>query len=72
MITGRDDPGLSERVLASGAAAYLRKPLDEQALLAAITSAVPERGAGEERASENLETAGAVLANEPLVNGEIK
>jgi FixJ family two-component response regulator len=72
MITGRDDPGLSERVLASGAAAYLRKPLDQEALLAAITSAVPERCAGEERESENLETLGAVLANEPSINGEIK
>ena len=44
IITGKDEPGLDERVLASGAAAFLRKPLDEEALLAAITAAVPESG----------------------------
>lgn len=40
MITGRDDPGMSERVLAAGAKAYLTKPLDEQTLLAAIANAI--------------------------------
>ena len=42
IITGKDEPGISQRVLASGAAAYLRKPLDESELLAAINQAVPE------------------------------
>jgi FixJ family two-component response regulator len=42
IITGKDEPGTSERALASGAAAYLRKPLDEAELLAAIKHAVPE------------------------------
>lgn len=42
IITGKDEPGTSERALASGAAAYLRKPLDEAELLAAINHAVPE------------------------------
>ncbi len=42
VITGKDEPGLSERVLAYGAAAYLKKPIDEEALLAAITSAISE------------------------------
>ena len=45
VITGKDEPGVAERVLASGAAAYLKKPLDELALLSAITSAVPKRSA---------------------------
>jgi two-component system response regulator FixJ len=53
LITGRDDPGLSERALAAGAAAYLKKPLDEEALLAAITSAVAESDGGEGRAKVN-------------------
>ena len=44
IITGKDEPGLGERALASGAAAFLRKPLDQEALLAAITEAVPECG----------------------------
>jgi FixJ family two-component response regulator len=43
IITGKDEPGRSEQALASGAAAYLTKPLDEGQLLAAIKSAVPER-----------------------------
>ncbi len=40
VITGKDEPNLGETVLASGAAAYLTKPLDGQALLAAVTGAV--------------------------------
>ena len=42
IITGKDEPGTSERALASGAAAYLRKPLDEAELLAAINHVVPD------------------------------
>jgi FixJ family two-component response regulator len=41
VITGKDEPGIGERVMASGAAAFLNKPLDEGTLLAAIGSAVP-------------------------------
>ena len=40
IITGKDENGTRERVLASGAMAYLTKPLDEHALLDAISSAV--------------------------------
>jgi FixJ family two-component response regulator len=40
VITGRDSPGSRERALAGGAAAYLRKPVDDQALLEAINHAV--------------------------------
>jgi FixJ family two-component response regulator len=40
VITGKDDPGTQQRVMESGAAAYLRKPLDEKALLDAIRTAV--------------------------------
>ena len=44
IITGKDEPGLDERVLASGAAGFLRKPLHDEALLAAINAAVPKSG----------------------------
>ena len=40
VITGHDSDETRERALAGGAAAYLRKPVDDQALLDAITSAV--------------------------------
>jgi AmiR/NasT family two-component response regulator len=42
VITGKDEPGAGQRVLAAGAAAYLTKPLDAQVLLGAIKLAVPE------------------------------
>jgi FixJ family two-component response regulator len=38
-ITGRDAPKDRERVLQCGVAAFLQKPLDGEALLAAITAA---------------------------------
>jgi DNA-binding response OmpR family regulator len=44
VITGKDEPETREKALASGATAYLVKPVDGQALLAAIVSTV--RGAG--------------------------
>ena len=40
VITGHDIPEAGERVLAAGAAAYLRKPVDGQTLLDAIASAI--------------------------------
>lgn len=39
VITGKDEPGMRNRVLAAGAKAYLTKPLDEQTLLTTIQSA---------------------------------
>jgi len=36
IITGHDDPQIRARCLSAGAAAYLRKPLDDEALLSAI------------------------------------
>ena len=40
VITGHDGPGMQARCLAAGAAAYLSKPLEEKALLAAIEAAI--------------------------------
>jgi FixJ family two-component response regulator len=39
VITAYDEPGMAERVLALGASAYLKKPAEKQALLAAIEAA---------------------------------
>ena len=39
-ITGHDEPGMQARCLAAGASAYLRKPLEAGALLAAIEAAI--------------------------------
>ena len=43
VITGHDEPGLSDQALAAGAGAYLAKPLDDQALLFAISSVAQKR-----------------------------
>jgi FixJ family two-component response regulator len=40
VITGHDEPGMQARCLAAGATAYLRKPLEAGALLAAIEAAI--------------------------------
>ena len=40
VITAHDEPGTAERVRALGAAAYLKKPVDRDTLLAAIEGAV--------------------------------
>lgn len=42
VITGHDQPENRDRVLAAGAAAYLLKPVDEEALFAAIASALSD------------------------------
>jgi FixJ family two-component response regulator len=39
VITAHDEPGTAERVRALGACAYLKKPVDRDALLAAIAAA---------------------------------
>ena len=44
VITGYDADATRERALAGGAAAYLRKPVDGQALLDAIAAAVSSNG----------------------------
>lgn len=41
LLTGKDEPGLESRAIRAGAAAYLRKPVDEELLLATISAAVP-------------------------------
>jgi FixJ family two-component response regulator len=40
VITGHDTPESRQRVLDAGASAYLRKPVDDQALLDAVTAAI--------------------------------
>ena len=40
VITADDDPGMRERALAAGAAAYLAKPFSEQLLLDAVAEAI--------------------------------
>ncbi len=40
IVTGRDEPGMQARCLAAGASAYLRKPIDGKALVAAISRAI--------------------------------
>ena len=40
IITAHDEPATREQCLAAGAAAYLRKPLDERLLLNAISAAL--------------------------------
>jgi FixJ family two-component response regulator len=42
IITGKDEPETSERVLASGAVGYLTKPLDARKLFDMISEAVTE------------------------------
>jgi DNA-binding response OmpR family regulator len=39
-ITARDDPGDEARAMQGGAIAFLRKPFDDEALLAAIRTVV--------------------------------
>lgn len=41
VITAHDEPGTSERVRALGGSAYLKKPVDRDALLSAIEAARP-------------------------------
>ena len=40
VITGHDQPGLRARCIAAGIATYLRKPLEDETLLAAINAAI--------------------------------
>jgi CheY-like chemotaxis protein len=70
VITGKDEPGVAERVLASGAAAYLKKPLDELALLSAISSAVPKHFP-EQLPNEKIPARGRTgLCDKPSVDGD--
>jgi FixJ family two-component response regulator len=40
VITGHDSPESQQRAMTAGASAYLRKPVDDQALLQAISTAI--------------------------------
>jgi FixJ family two-component response regulator len=46
VITGHDTEEYRERALKGGAAAYLRKPVDDELLLAAIQAAAAGNGSG--------------------------
>ncbi len=41
VLTAHDEPGTADRVRSLGASAYLKKPVDREALLAAIAAANP-------------------------------
>jgi FixJ family two-component response regulator len=69
IITGKDEPGVGERVMASGAVAYLRKPLDEAALLSAIESAVSSAQNHGNTDSANTNASYAVLTDDHSKNG---
>ncbi len=43
VITAHDEPGTAERVRSLGAAAYLKKPVDQDTLVAAIGAAISPR-----------------------------
>ena len=45
IVTAHDTPEARERCLAAGAAAYLRKPLDDRLLLNAISAAISKAAA---------------------------
>ena len=51
VITGHDTPEAQARALASGASAYLLKPVDDEVLLAAIATATARPVSGDERFS---------------------
>src|SRR5262245_1193430 len=53
IVTGKDEPETRERVLASGGAGYLTKPLDQRKLFDMISAAVPGT---HEDIRENAET----------------
>lgn len=40
VITAHDEPGMEQRVFSSGAAGYLKKPVERESLLAAIEQAI--------------------------------
>ena len=44
MVTGNEEAGIQERVLAEGASAFFSKPLNDRTLLSAIASAVEKAG----------------------------
>jgi FixJ family two-component response regulator len=43
VVTGRDEPGLAERILAGGAAAFLLKPVNDVELLEAVSRSIEEK-----------------------------
>ncbi|NLH75357.1 MAG: response regulator [Verrucomicrobia bacterium] len=47
VITAHDEPGTAEQVRGLGAFAYLKKPIDCEALLAAISAALAHHGKSE-------------------------
>ena len=47
VITGHNTPEARERAMTAGAVAYLRKPVDADALLTAISAAIGDKKGGE-------------------------
>jgi FixJ family two-component response regulator len=48
VVTGHDTPETQAQVMKAGAVAYFRKPVDGEALLDAISTAIADRRKGED------------------------
>ena len=53
MITARHDPGLEEKAIASGAACFLRKPFDADALFRCLEDALKPLDAASQHGASN-------------------
>ncbi len=47
IITGKDEMGVSDQLIAAGATAYLTKPLNDRLLLDTVAGAIRKRDAGQ-------------------------
>jgi len=65
VITGHDQPGARSRALAAGAAAYLRKPVDGEALLDTIAFAIAAATRSRDATSSTGSHAQAKTSNLP-------